>query len=487
VTIDDGIDHADNSIPAVEYTEMRLITQTQPINVGGKAGGNRRLNPYTVALCAVVVVAAIPRALRLTSSLWYDETFASRLKLSFSPQGFAWMFYDTHPPLYNLIMLLWNHLFGESELSLRMLPFLCSLTAIGLAAKIARDIAGKGEALVLGLLMALSGASVYYAHEARSYSFIVLLFLLMIYFLLKYGHSAGAKDLRWFFLLSLLCSISHLYSMVFMLCLTAALLLRVAQPRNVVAILRLALLQLVLIVPFYFSVVLMTLFTREHAYLSEFTERLSAPQVAELFSFFMFGYVGLNAYWPVHVFALVIFLTGLILLLRRLHRQSQHGGGGCPSHTFTFAGMNTLFVAVAAVGLVLFTGIAASPWFLRRDLFATLFPGQEHRALMAHMLELVSRTAFLYLGGYVLAVVLWILLGTRSVVNRLERQAASREERSLGMGRWMETVILFPLLGFLPVVVLSHLWPSYNPRYMLALLPLLLLPIAVSVRSLPAP
>src|SRR6266487_308820 len=111
--------------------------------------GPKRLPRLPVLL--IVGLAIVPRVLRLTASLCYDETFASRLKLSFTPQGFAWIFYDTHPPFYNFLMLLWNHVFGESEISLRMLPLVSSLAAIVLLVRIAREISDERVALVAGI------------------------------------------------------------------------------------------------------------------------------------------------------------------------------------------------------------------------------------------------------------------------------------------------------------------------------------------------
>ena len=40
------------------------------------------------------------------------------------------MAYDTHPPLYSLLMLLWTRAFGDSERSIRMFPLLCSVASV---------------------------------------------------------------------------------------------------------------------------------------------------------------------------------------------------------------------------------------------------------------------------------------------------------------------------------------------------------------------
>jgi 4-amino-4-deoxy-L-arabinose transferase-like glycosyltransferase len=448
----------------------------------------RYFNLHALFLLLVLAVAAIPRAVRMTGGLEYDETFASSLKLAFSRSGIAWIFYDTHPPLYNFMMLLWNHVFGESELSLRVFPFLCSLAAILVAAAIARELLGRTEALIVAVLMALSGGCAYYAHEARSYSFMVLLFLLAVLCLLRYRRTAEGRELWRFVALSFLCSISHVYSLVFILCLAAALMWRASGPRNIVAIVRIALLQVVLAVPFYFCIVLMTVFTKEHAYLSNFTERFSGPQIAEVFSFYLFGYAGLNRYWPIHVFALALFLFGLIVLLRRLRTESSSGDAPPSSpHDFSFPGMNGIFTTAVALGLTVSAALAAFPLFLPPDLFRTLIPSQEHAALMARMVSLISRTAILYLLGYAGAAIFWRTIGTPAVRTWLESLATSRNAKRVNWSGWTEAILLFPIVAFIPVVILSRLSPSYNARYMLVLAPFVLMSMATALTKIPSP
>ncbi len=453
---------------------------------GLKASFIRRWTLYDLLLVAIVAGASIPRAMRLTGSLWYDETFASRLKLTFSLPGLAWIFYDTHPPLYNFLMLLWNHVFGESELSLRSLPFLCSLAAIVVTAGIARDIGGKQVALVAALMMALSGASVYYAQEARSYSLIILLFALMAKSLLCYARTADPRDLRRFVFLSFLCSISHIYSIVFVLCLTATLTWRVAQRENIIAILRLALLQLVLAAPFYFSILLLRFFTSEQVY-PAVTEQFSWAQTIGLLPFALFGYSGFKLYRPAQVLALCIFVIGLGLLLRRARQEATRSDGHeAHRHTFTFPGVNRLFIVAATAGIVAFGGLSLLPCVARPDLFSILFRRPDHDLLMGQMVSLLSRTSILYLVGYGCALMVWLLLGTRAVSTRLMSYFTERSALRDHLPRWIDAIVLFPILGLVPVAVISHLSPSYNTRCLLPLLPFLLLPMAVAVATISA-
>lgn len=445
-----------------------------------------RRDLYWLSIFVVVAVAVIPRAARLTTSLGNDETLASRTRLAFSPRGLAWMLYDNHSPLYNVVMLVWNHIFGESELSLRALPFLCSLAAIVVAALIARNVAGRKPALLVALIMALSGASVFYSHDARAYSFVVLLALLMVHFLTRYIETADRRHLRWFVLFSFLCSISHLYTMVFVLCLTATLVWRVAKPRNIVALVRLALLQIVLVVPFYFFVVLTSLFTKEYAYQVSYTEAFGVRQIARLFSFILFGYAGLNTWWPVHVTALAVFVAGLIVLLRQLGRpKADQIGYASPNVTFCLPARNALSATAGICGFLVFGGLSALRWLVRPDFFASLVPAGDHGLLLSQMVILVSRTAVLYAAGYALILVAWYALRMRPVRNGLMRLVSGRAGRQIGTDRWKDAVVLFPLLGFAPVILVSHLLPCFSMRYMMVLSPFLVLPTAAAIGAMP--
>jgi 4-amino-4-deoxy-L-arabinose transferase-like glycosyltransferase len=395
------------------------------------------------------------------------------------------MLYDNHSPLYNFLMLLWNHAFGEGELSLRALPFLCGLVAIGVAAAIACKVAGRAEAVIVALIMALSGASVYYSYEARAYSFVTLLALLMVYYLARYVGSGDRRHLRLFIVFSFFCSIGHLYAMMFVVCLSGMLLCRAAGVRSVVPLVRLFLLQIVLAVPFYFFVVLTALFTKEYAYHADFTEPFGVSQIAGFFSFILFGYEGLSRYWPVHVAALAVFAIGLTTLLRRLHDPKHAGNVPAASEaTFHLPEMDLVLGGAALSGFVISLGLTCLPFLFRPDWFVSVVPGHDHGELLQQMVGLVGRTARLYLVGYGCTILTWFGLRTRRVQNVLLNAVSLRDSEHLLSRRWREVVVLFPLLGFLPPLIISHLSPYFNTRYLLPLLPFLVLPTAVALCSI---
>jgi mannosyltransferase len=78
---------------------------------------------------------------------------------------------DLHPPLFNALMFVWIRIFGDSEISVRMLPLICGLLTIVLAARLAIDYGWRSAAAVAALVMAISPAHIWYSQESRSYSF----------------------------------------------------------------------------------------------------------------------------------------------------------------------------------------------------------------------------------------------------------------------------------------------------------------------------
>jgi hypothetical protein len=129
--------------------------------------------------------------------------------------------------------------------------------------------------------------------------------------------------------------------------------------------------------------------------------------------------------------------------------------------------------------------LSALRWLVRPDFFASLVPAGDHGLLLSQMVTLVSRTAVLYAAGYALILLAWSTLGMRPVKNRLMRLVSAREGRQLGADRWKGVIVLFPLLGFVPVILVSHLLPCFSMRYMMVLFPFLLLPMAVAICAMP--
>jgi mannosyltransferase len=123
--------------------------------------------------------------------MWHDEAFSAHL--SYLP----WMellkqsALDVHPPLYYLVLKLWQIPFGTSVDALRSLSVIFGVGSIWagyLVAKIAFH--HTPLALSAALLLAVNPFQVAYAGEARMYTMGVFLALMGLYFLLRVLGSA---------------------------------------------------------------------------------------------------------------------------------------------------------------------------------------------------------------------------------------------------------------------------------------------------------
>jgi uncharacterized membrane protein len=110
----------------------------------------------------------------LQSPLWLDETFTAAIATQPSLRdAFAWIFHDPGEPLYYLVIWAWVHLFGSSDLSLRLPSLVCGLAAPLLLAW--RGHPDRDVRFCWASLAALWLPGMYFASEARCYALLFLL------------------------------------------------------------------------------------------------------------------------------------------------------------------------------------------------------------------------------------------------------------------------------------------------------------------------
>lgn len=135
-------------------------------------------NSETLVLIGIVMLALVLRLPGFTESLWNDEVWSTRIKLRSVVELARILVTDIHPPFYRLVMFGWIRLFGESEISVRMLPLVCGLLTIVLTAHLAVTYGGRRAAPVAALVLAISPVHIWYSQEAQQYSFLLLLLVL---------------------------------------------------------------------------------------------------------------------------------------------------------------------------------------------------------------------------------------------------------------------------------------------------------------------
>lgn len=130
-------------------------------------------------VCSLVVLAAF--ALRVYhldgQSLWSDEG----ISLVRSTQPLAALLAQMpveHVPGYFVMLHAWIALAGVTDFALRYFSLLPSVWAVALIYRLGADLGSRGAGLAAALLLASSGFQVWYAQEARMYSWLLALGLL---------------------------------------------------------------------------------------------------------------------------------------------------------------------------------------------------------------------------------------------------------------------------------------------------------------------
>lgn len=111
------------------------------------------------------------RLLGLTvHSLWYDECATVHVATAIDP--LTTLLGDRHPPLSFFVFRAFIGCFGESDLSLRLLPALLSCATLCLFAAVVRRRLSPAVALLATALQAVSPFAIWYGQEVRMYAFV---------------------------------------------------------------------------------------------------------------------------------------------------------------------------------------------------------------------------------------------------------------------------------------------------------------------------
>jgi hypothetical protein len=129
-------------------------------------------------LSGLLVVAAALRLPGLDESLWFDELYATHVRL-----GSLWSLAETtatdfHPPLYRLLMFGWIRVFGDGEISVRLIPLAAGLFSICVVYALGRMLFSTVVGLTAASLVAISPTHIWYSQEARHYCIWMALVLL---------------------------------------------------------------------------------------------------------------------------------------------------------------------------------------------------------------------------------------------------------------------------------------------------------------------
>lgn len=175
-----------------------------------------KMDRGNIWLWVLVGSGLILRLQQLDAALWYDEAFSAWLA-SLPPYNIIIAtIYDVHPPTYYLLLWVITHLFGNSEMVLRLPSVLAGTALIWLVYRLACDLSMSHKAALLAAgLVTIAPYQVYYSQEARFY---------MLQSLFLTVATIGLVERRDWLLVggSLAAIYLHNVSLVFVICLFGA-------------------------------------------------------------------------------------------------------------------------------------------------------------------------------------------------------------------------------------------------------------------------
>jgi uncharacterized membrane protein len=158
--------------------------------------------PVYIYLSIIILLAFILRAFRLNfRSLWMDELFSvSDTNPAYSLSK-VWEnhLFTTHPPFNYIIQWVWYKIFGYNDLQARIPPMLFGVLSVVAIYLLVTELIDKKTGLIASFLLAINIFHIEYSQEARSYSLLCLMSIVLFYFFIK---SIKDNKIVWYLLLS---------------------------------------------------------------------------------------------------------------------------------------------------------------------------------------------------------------------------------------------------------------------------------------------
>jgi len=163
----------------------------------------------------ITLVALLLRLPLLTQSLWYDELWSTRLMLGSVGSLVRVAGADVHPPAYTLLMFVWIRLFGDSEISVRLIPLVAGLASIVLTARLAIDYGWRSAAPIAALILAVAPTHIWYSQEARPYTFTLALAVAAVLAFHGIQQTGAARCYATYALLAVTLAFTHYFAIAY--------------------------------------------------------------------------------------------------------------------------------------------------------------------------------------------------------------------------------------------------------------------------------
>ena len=141
-------------------------------------------NKVVVLLAVLTALALILRLIfsGYLGSFWFDEYFGVYFAREPLFKMLGLLVKDTNLPFYNILLWLWIRFFGEAETTVRLLSIILALANLPLLYLVGRRLFSKTAALTAILIYCFSPYQIFLTTEARSYSLLIFLSLLSVFF-----------------------------------------------------------------------------------------------------------------------------------------------------------------------------------------------------------------------------------------------------------------------------------------------------------------
>lgn len=150
-------------------------------------------------LLFIILLGTVLRIYGLDSeNLWFDEVGSVNLAL----RNIGTVFFKFHnSPLYFLLLKCWIKMWGVSEFALRSLSVIFGVCSILLIYKLAKKLFNKNVGLFSAFLLSISPIHIFYSQEARNYSLLIFLTLLSM---LSFVNLLNKEQCKSYFYLTLI-------------------------------------------------------------------------------------------------------------------------------------------------------------------------------------------------------------------------------------------------------------------------------------------
>lgn len=130
-----------------------------------------KISRYALILFAIIALGVALRAYNISGeSIWLDEGYSIRVARLGVPEIMRAAASDNHPPLHFMMLHYWIALFGESELSVRILSLIFSALCLPLLYCAGKALYDKATGAMASIFGSISLFYIHQAQDARMYA-----------------------------------------------------------------------------------------------------------------------------------------------------------------------------------------------------------------------------------------------------------------------------------------------------------------------------